>query len=121
MFFPSPDATGANFCYVSGIAAKACRDVQISDSKADSFSNRAKLYSYEACSTPPRNQCYNTGGPGTNLGEGDRPVRPGGYGGRPVGGPPPPIGGPGGYGGRPPTNLGSILGVRSGAEAGAKA
>jgi len=27
--FCSPDGTGANFCYVSGAAARACRDVQV--------------------------------------------------------------------------------------------
>lgn len=28
-FYCSPDGTGANFCYVSGVAARACRDVQV--------------------------------------------------------------------------------------------
>ncbi len=119
-WFFSPDATGANFCYISGRAVRACRDVQISESRAESFSNRGKFYSYEACSTPPRHQCGNIGGPGANFGDGDLPVGPGGFGGRPVG---PQVGGLGGYGagsGRPPTNLGAILGIRSGANAGAQ-
>ena len=124
IFCFSPDATGANFCYVSGRAVKACRDVQISHSRTGSFSNRGKFYSYEACSTPPRNQCYNIGGPGTNLGEGDRPIHPP---------PPPPIRPPPPItpilrppsppppppiGGRPPSSLASILGLRSAGDAG---
>ena len=144
--FYSPDATGANFCYISGRAVRACRDVQISESRAESFSNRGKFYSYEACATPPRNQCFGIGGPGANIGDGDfgagfqqggfqggfeggfqqggfggRPTGPGGFGGEGFIGRPGGFGQPGVIGARPPqTNLASILGVRaSGGEAAA--
>merc|ERR1711997_832623 len=56
----SPDKNGALFCYVSGRAAKACRDVQQSSSVKDN-NGRAKFYSYEACTTPPRHRCNQPG------------------------------------------------------------
>ena len=46
-FFPfcfSPDATGANFCYVSGRAERECRDVQESATRKDSFSNYVIIF-----------------------------------------------------------------------------
>merc|ERR1712018_810368 len=52
-------ATGL-FCYVSGSALCACRDVQVSKSVTDSF-GRPRYYSFEACTTPPKNQCYSYG------------------------------------------------------------
>merc|ERR1712018_625958 len=61
-------ATGL-FCYVSGSALCACRDVQVSKSVTDSF-GRPRYYSFEACTTPPKNQCYNYG---NNFGDGDYP------------------------------------------------
>ncbi len=76
---------------------------------------QGKFYSYEACSTPPRNQCFNSNSPNQNFGEGDF-VPGGGYpsGGRPpIGAGPGPIGGGGGN--RP---LGAILGIRTAGENG---
>merc|ERR1712018_462959 len=61
-------ATGL-FCYVSGSALCACRDVQVSKSVTDSF-GRPRYYSFEACTTPPKNQCYSYG---NNFGDGDYP------------------------------------------------
>merc|ERR1711936_1493199 len=87
----STDRNGALFCYVSGDALCACRDVQQS-SFLPNNDGRLKYYSYEACTTPPRNQCSNYGQ--QNFGDGDfkyctsgggfgssssyRPSRPGG-------------------------------------------
>merc|ERR1712111_189977 len=45
------DRTGARFCYVSGSALCACRDVRISQSRPNNF-NGPLYYSYEACATP---------------------------------------------------------------------
>ena len=56
------------FCYVSGSALCSCRDVQVSKSTTDSF-GRPRYYSFEACTTPPRNQCSNYGL--NNYGDGD--------------------------------------------------
>jgi hypothetical protein len=81
--FYSPDSTGGNFCYVSGRAAQACRDVQISTTRKESFSEKPKLYSYEACSTPNRNQCQGSSSQNVNFGEGDF-VPGGGVNGRPT-------------------------------------
>merc|ERR1712086_1200373 len=63
----SKDRNGALFCYVSGSALCSCRDVQVS-SFLKNNQGRFKLYSYEACTTPRRNQGYNS-----NLGDGDFP------------------------------------------------
>merc|ERR1712200_24552 len=51
---------GALFCYVSGSALCACRDVQCSKSLPTS-GGRMQYYSYEACATPARNsyECKN--------------------------------------------------------------
>ena len=70
--FFSPDQTGANFCFVSRLSAQACRDTQPADPNLYGFENRGRFLSYEACTTPPRNQCQqaNFGGP-NNFGEGD--------------------------------------------------
>merc|ERR1712165_509021 len=86
----SEDRNGALFCYVSGSALCSCRDIQQSSFLPDN-NGRLKYYSYEACTTPPRNQCSNYGF-NQNLGDGDYPYcqssgsyRPGGsY--RPAGG-----------------------------------
>merc|ERR1712083_1253936 len=67
----SKDRNGALFCYVSGSALCSCRDVQVS-SFLKNNQGRFKLYSYEACTTPPRNQCRNQGY-NSNLGDGDFP------------------------------------------------
>merc|ERR1712158_250967 len=67
----SKDRNGALFCYVSGSALCSCRDVQVS-SFLKNNQGRFKLYSYEACATPPRNQCRNQGY-NSNLGDGDFP------------------------------------------------
>merc|ERR1712226_1423537 len=82
----SQDRNGALFCYVSGCALCSCRDVQQSSFLPDN-NGRLKYYSYEACVTPPRNQCSNYGF-NQNLGDGDfkycqssgsnRPYRPAG-------------------------------------------
>lgn len=56
------------FCYVSGSALCSCRDVQVSKSTTDSY-GRPRYYSFEACTTPPRNQCSNYGL--NNYGDGD--------------------------------------------------
>merc|ERR1712244_60151 len=65
------DRNGALFCYVSGRALRACRDIQQSSFLPDN-NGRLKYYSYEACTTPPRNQCSNYGF-NQNLGDGDYP------------------------------------------------
>jgi len=68
----SEDSTGAKFCYVSGTAKRACRDVQQSTYRRDSFNGQKKFYSYEACVTPTRNQCYRYNQQsGRNCGDGD--------------------------------------------------
>merc|ERR1712153_168673 len=67
----SKDRNGALFCYVSGSALCPCRDVQVS-SFLKNNQGCFKLYSYEACTTPPRNQCRNQGY-NSNLGDGDFP------------------------------------------------
>merc|ERR1711899_142434 len=79
----SEDRNGALFCYVSGSALCSCRDIQQSSFLPDN-NGRLKYYSYEACTTPPRNQCGNYGF-NQNLGDGDYPYcqssssyRPGG-------------------------------------------
>merc|ERR1712079_494050 len=51
---------GALFCYVSGRARTACGDVQTSTTVRDNLGN-LRTYSYEACTTPPRNQCGQQG------------------------------------------------------------
>merc|ERR1712023_1645 len=61
-------ATGL-FCYVSGSALCSCRDVQVSKSVTDSY-GRPRYYSFEACTTPPRNRCNSYG---SNFGDGDFP------------------------------------------------
>jgi len=63
---------GALFCYVSGSALCACRDVQCS-SFLLSNNGQLKHFSYEACVTPPRNQCSNSGYGQQNFGDGDFP------------------------------------------------
>merc|ERR1712154_46186 len=65
------DRNGALFCYVSGSALCSCRDIQQSSFLPDN-NGRLKYYSYEACTTPPRNQCSNYGF-NQNLGDGDYP------------------------------------------------
>merc|ERR1712202_35484 len=79
------DNTGAKFCYVSGRAQTACRDVQQSQYRKDSVftGSRKKFYSYEACETPERRQCYRQNR-GSNCGDGDNtgggyPGNGGGY------------------------------------------
>jgi len=68
----SEDSTGAKFCYVSGRAKRACRDVQQSSYRRDSFNGQKKFYSYEACVTPTKNQCYQYNQQsGRNCGDGD--------------------------------------------------
>merc|ERR1712223_676244 len=85
----SEDRNGALFCYVSGSALCSCRDIQQSSFLPDN-NGRLKYYSYEACTTPPRNQCRNYGF-NQNLGDGDYPYcQSSGFGGsssyRPAGG-----------------------------------
>merc|ERR1712186_82607 len=67
----SEDRNGALFCYVSGSALCSCHDIQQSSFLPDN-NGRLKYYSYEACTTPPRNQCSNYGF-NQNLGDGDYP------------------------------------------------
>merc|ERR1712110_787625 len=71
----SQDKNGVLFCYISGRALNACRDRQRSSFLPNSqLSRRSDLryYSYEACTTPPRNQCSNNNNFGNqNLGDGD--------------------------------------------------
>merc|ERR1712066_964787 len=64
----SKDRNGALFCYVSGDALCAGRDVQQSGFLPNN-DGRLKYYSYEACTTPTRNQCSNYGQ--QNFGDGD--------------------------------------------------
>merc|ERR1712119_52661 len=74
---PGPSQATGLFCYISGSALCSCRDVQRSSSVVDSYGN-LRYYSFEACTTPPRNQCTNYGwgsygGNGGNYGDGDFP------------------------------------------------
>merc|ERR1712165_694264 len=74
---PGPSQATGLFCYISGSALCSCRDVQRSNSVVDSHGN-LRYYSFEACTTPPRNQCTNYGwgsygGNGGNYGDGDFP------------------------------------------------
>merc|ERR1711862_81742 len=74
---PGPSQATGLFCYISGSALCSCRDVQRSNSVVDSYGN-LRYYSFEACTTPPRNQCTNYGwgsygGNGGNYGGGDFP------------------------------------------------
>merc|ERR1712241_693482 len=61
----STDRNGAAFCYISGRALRACRDIQTS-SFLPNNNGRFKQYSYEARVTPPRNQCGQFGTFGNN-------------------------------------------------------
>merc|ERR1712038_1591288 len=72
----SQDKNGALFCYVSGSALCACRDIQRSSFLKDN-NQRLKYYSYEACTTPERRYCRNSGL--GNYGDGDFPYCVGGY------------------------------------------
>merc|ERR1712213_248242 len=125
----SEDRNGALFCYVSGSALCSCRDIQQSSFLPDN-NGRLKYYSYEACTTPPRNQCRNYGF-NQNLGDGDYPYcqssgsyRPGGSSsyrpGRPGGSSSYRPGRPGGNRNPPRRpSLGDILsGVRKGGNSG---
>jgi len=76
----SADKTGAKFCYVSGRSKRACRDVQQSQYRRDSFSGSKKFYSYEACTTPAKQQCYRLQNNNQNCGDGDA-LAGGGFGG----------------------------------------
>merc|ERR1711971_208903 len=71
----SQDKNGVLFCYISGRALNACRDRQRSSFLPNSQNSRrsdVRYYSYEACTTPPRNQCSNNNNFGNqNLGDGD--------------------------------------------------
>merc|ERR1712110_116128 len=71
----SQDKNGVLFCYISGRALNACRDRQRSSFLPNSQLSRrsdVRYYSYEACTTPPRNQCSNNNNFGNqNLGDGD--------------------------------------------------
>merc|ERR1711862_364928 len=74
---PGPSQATGLFCYISGSALCSCRDVQRSNSVVNSYGN-LRYYSFEACTTPPRNQCTNYGwgsygGNGGNYGDGDFP------------------------------------------------
>merc|ERR1712020_685131 len=73
---PGPSQATGLFCYISGSALCSCRDVQRSSSVVDSYGN-LRYYSFEACTTPPRNRCQNYGwgsyGGGGNYGDGDFP------------------------------------------------
>merc|ERR1712088_902140 len=74
---PGPSQATGLFYYISGSALCSCRDVQRSNSVVDSYGN-LRYYSFEACTTPPRNQCTNYGwgsygGNGGNYGDGDFP------------------------------------------------
>merc|ERR1712241_1041978 len=51
---------------------RACRDVQQSSYRRDSFNGQKKFYSYEACVTPTKNRCYQYNQQsGRNCGDGD--------------------------------------------------
>merc|ERR1712172_149781 len=71
----SQDKNGVLFRYISGRALNACRDRQRSSFLPNSQNSRrsdVRYYSYEACTTPPRNQCSNNNNFGNqNLGDGD--------------------------------------------------
>merc|ERR1712172_265440 len=71
----SQDKNGVLFCYISGRALNACRDRQRSSFLPNSQNSRrsdVRYYSYEACTTPPRNQCSNNNNFGNqNLVDGD--------------------------------------------------
>merc|ERR1711944_391631 len=73
---PGPSQATGLFCYISGSALCSRRDVQRSTSVVDSYGN-LRYYSFEACTTPPRNRCQNYGwgsyGGGGNYGDGDFP------------------------------------------------
>merc|ERR1712186_292934 len=73
---PGPSQATGLFCYISGSALCSCRDAQRSSSVVDSYGN-LRYYSFEACTTPPRNRCQNYGwgsyGGGGNYGDGDFP------------------------------------------------
>merc|ERR1712172_229003 len=65
------DRTGALFCYISGRARRACQDVQQS-SFLPNNNGQLAYYSYNACTTPPRNECRNNNNFGNqNWGDGD--------------------------------------------------
>merc|ERR1711971_1012802 len=67
----SQDKNGVLFCYVSGRAQRACNDVQQS-SFLPNNNGQLRYYSYNACTTPPRNQCRNNNNFGNqNWGDGD--------------------------------------------------
>merc|ERR1739844_239123 len=67
----SQDKNGVLFCYVSGRAQRACGDVQQS-SFLPNNNGQLRYYSYNACTTPPRNQCRNNNNFGNqNWGDGD--------------------------------------------------
>merc|ERR1712241_87555 len=68
----SPDNTGAKFCYISGRALRTCRDIKQSEYRRDSFNGQKKFYSYEACATPTKNECYRLNQQyNQNCGDGD--------------------------------------------------
>merc|ERR1712241_1192573 len=68
----SPDNTGAKFCYISGRALRTCRDIKQSEYRQDSFNGQKKFYSYEACATPRKNECYRLNQQyNQNCGDGD--------------------------------------------------
>merc|ERR1712172_483344 len=65
------DRTGALFCYISGRARRACQDVQQS-SFLPNNNGQLAYYSYNDCTTPPRNECRNNNNFGNqNWGDGD--------------------------------------------------
>merc|ERR1711936_515727 len=67
----SQDKNGVLFCYISGSAIRACGDVQRS-SFLPNNNGQLRYYSYNACTTPPRNQCRNNNNFGNqNWGDGD--------------------------------------------------
>merc|ERR1712183_161471 len=67
----SQDKNGVLFCYVSGRAQRACNDVQQS-SFLPNNNGQLRYYSYNACTTPPRNECSNNANFGNqNWGDGD--------------------------------------------------
>merc|ERR550525_1707394 len=67
----SQDKNGVLFCYISGSAIRAYGDVQRS-SFLPNNNGQLRYYSYNACTTPPRNQCRNNNNFGNqNWGDGD--------------------------------------------------
>merc|ERR1712172_7971 len=67
----SQDKNGVLFRYVSGRAQRACNDVQQS-SFLPNNNGQLRYYSYNACTTPPRNLCRNNNNFGNqNWGDGD--------------------------------------------------